>query len=122
MVSKISISRLFSLGVLSTLLFAGSLATPAAAEGRDFGRSSFVSSSYARGYRDGFRTGYRDGRSDAWSSRRDGRSRSLRRVDPRDAYDRGFAAAYERGYRQGFDSVRRRGRDRDRDDHDGHRH
>src|SRR4051812_26636465 len=106
MVSKISISRLFSLGVLSTLLLAGSLATPASAQSRDWNRGSSYGSPYARGYRDGFRTGFRDGRSDAWSSRRDGsRARSLRRPDPRDLYDRGFQAAYERGYRQGFDSV-----------------
>lgn len=119
-------TNLLSVGVLSTLLVAGSTSALAAApdhhdndrdrwghdDDRDYdrwGHNDFrdvSSSSYSRGYRDGFRVGFRDGREDAWSPRRD--HRSLRRVDPRSSYDRGFAAAYERGYRQGIDSVHHR--------------
>ena len=123
------ISKALSIGMLSTVLLAvpATAATPFDRHGNDGDRwgqrdrdddDNFgdrwddrdrrgVTSAYARGYRDGFRSGFRDGRQDAWESRRSDR-RSLRKIDPRDAYDRGFAVAYERGYERGFDSLRRR--------------
>ena len=117
-------TKLFSVGVLSMVLLAGSAAPAASARGRfyDNDRYGHNSSSFARGFRDGYRAGFRDGREDGWRGRR-GRRESQRRFS-HSAYDRGFAVAYERGYSRGFQSTRwddRRDRDDDWRDRDGRR-
>lgn len=107
-------TSILSIGALSTILLTGA-PTASAALGFDIRQDEQSSSngSYTRGYRDGFRSGFRDGFRDGRETRR---SFSLRRLEQRDEYERGFAVAYERGYKEGFDRARRNKRDRDRND------
>ncbi len=107
-------TSILSIGALATILLAGA-PTASAASSFDIRKDEQNSSSsaYARGYREGFRTGFRDGFRDGRETRR---SFAPRRLEQKDDYERGFAAAYERGYRVGFDRARRNDRDRDRKD------
>ena len=105
--------------VLTVLLTALVLASPAAAQGRDTPvfRRGYQDPAFSRGQSEGYRRGFEDGRRGdrydpvRYREYRDGESGYYGRYGSRDSYRNsyrdGFRQGYEEGYRLGTRSSRR---------------